>query len=334
MEFIPFNQLKPSMIEVCINLSHPVSLNPFFYTIPIQKLLPNTYIKGKRNEYISKFQGSVTAVKFMRIFKGYPSTSGCFKNAITMTMSTGEKNICIKFSKDTIHITGLKTYESLYQIVYYCFNYLRISLEIIDYCNKHKNEIFGILDMMMNNTTSTIINDEHIEMDKIPTTVIDTVYTVIYVATIKSECNSDLCSIYLDVCNWLTNTPHLCDKDIYVKSINKVLVNYNYHIGFPILKPKVEEYLDGVDDFECICELERYFITIHLPYEIVDTNLKRKSKRHTFMLYNTGSVTQSGPYEEIMKTAYETFMINILSIRQYIESKIPQKNNKKKKIPR
>jgi hypothetical protein len=61
-------------------------------------------------------------------------------------------------------------------------------------------------------------------------------------------------------------------------------------------------------------------VTIELPYVMKDPSKKKKSKKpcHTFLIYQSGLVTQSGPDEEMMKEAYLDFMRVYESVKEKV----------------
>ena len=60
-------------------------------------------------------------------------------------------------------------------------------------------------------------------------------------------------------------------------------------------------------------------VTISLPYDSPKRKGKKnKPKCHTFMVYKSGIVTQSGPSIDTMRDAYYLFMETIMEIRDHI----------------
>ena len=48
---------------------------------------------------------------------------------------------------------------------------------------------------------------------------------------------------------------------------------------------------------------------------------KKKIPCHTFLVYKSGKVTQSGPIEKLNEQVYYKFLETVLSIRQQVEKK-------------
>ena len=66
-----------------------------------------------------------------------------------------------------------------------------------------------------------------------------------------------------------------------------------------------------------------HYVTVELPYVVKDPSRKKKSKKpcHTFLIYQSGLVTQSGPDEEMMKEAYLEFMFVFDDIKDLVLKK-------------
>ena len=82
--------------------------------------------------------------------------------------------------------------------------------------------------------------------------------------------------------------------------IAEAMVNYNYSLGFEVDRTRLNQFIDGQNGF-----ISRYnnalanSVTIELPYDPPKgTAIKRRKNKvphHTFLVYKSGSVTQSGP---------------------------------------
>ncbi len=110
---------------------------------------------------------------------------------------------------------------------------------------------------------------------------------------------------------------------VSIGNTDLAMVNYNYKLGFLVNRSSLARHIDGLSGFTY-----RYknallpAVTIELPYEPVKKpdNGRRKLKvpHHTFLVYRSGAVTQSGPGGEIMRDAYYLFMSLICKIKDAI----------------
>jgi len=103
-----------------------------------------------------------------------------------------------------------------------------------------------------------------------------------------------------------------------IKKIDKSMINYNYNIGFKINRLKLYEILTN-NGF--ICKYNNsinHLFCARLPYKC--DNIKRKKMYHSFMIYRSGSITQSGPDENMMKEAYDKFMNLVINNKDVLRS--------------
>jgi hypothetical protein len=116
----------------------------------------------------------------------------------------------------------------------------------------------------------------------------------------------------------------IIDEPLELKHVDEAMVNYNYSLGFEVDRARLNQFIDGQNGF-----ISRYnnalatSVTIELPYEpppeIAIKRRKNKIPHHTFLVYKSGSVTQSGPGGELMRQAYYSFMTTISQLRPLIE---------------
>jgi hypothetical protein len=141
--------------------------------------------------------------------------------------------------------------------------------------------------------------------------------------------HSDLCQV-LDYLPQITSLFGVIpgeepdDLPLSLTSHYIAMVNYNYSLGFEVDRDQLNELIYGMNGF--ISHYNNALadnVTVELPY--VCTNEARRKKKkiphHTFLIYHTGSVTQSGPGGEMMREVYCLFMATIESLRDRIEIK-------------
>lgn len=104
--------------------------------------------------------------------------------------------------------------------------------------------------------------------------------------------------------------------------INIAMANYSYSLNMKVDRWQLCQLIDGVDGFSArYNNTTDHHVTVTLPYTPEEgESIKRKSleKCHTFMVYKTGIVTQSGPHPRLMKDVYLQFMNFIESVRDKI----------------
>jgi len=124
--------------------------------------------------------------------------------------------------------------------------------------------------------------------------------------------------------NWILTLEDAITAPLEIVNINKVMVNYNFHIGFNVNRKNLAEYINGMYGFHASFDNSiNHSVTIELPYEPSEEQsmIRKKKKvfRHTFLVYKSGLVTQSGPNEDLMEDAYNLFIQAIHEIRSHVE---------------
>ena len=112
--------------------------------------------------------------------------------------------------------------------------------------------------------------------------------------------------------------------DLTVKKVMTSMINYNYNLGFRIVNSELNEYMKNILGFVPVYEnTHDHSVKIYLPYEIPDDlideiKIQRKPK-NSFMVYRTGSVTQSSSNEILAREAYVLFNRAMKTLRPMIE---------------
>jgi hypothetical protein len=113
----------------------------------------------------------------------------------------------------------------------------------------------------------------------------------------------------------------LYEGELEIESISKAMVNFNYSLGDEIDRFQLKKYINGRDGFFAHFDNStEHYVTIELPYHVEREQKKRKNKKpcHSFLVYQSGLVTQSGPDEELMKDAYKQFISIFNEIRENV----------------
>lgn len=127
---------------------------------------------------------------------------------------------------------------------------------------------------------------------------------------------------------WITSLETVYTGNLEFPSITKAMVNYNYNLNFGIDRKKLSQMMNRRDGF--FARFNPFIgnmVTIELPYEDDSTYRSKRRKNehrcHTFLVYESGRVTQSGPNEDLMREAYIRFMNHIWELYPLI-SKPPE----------
>jgi hypothetical protein len=121
--------------------------------------------------------------------------------------------------------------------------------------------------------------------------------------------------------SFIENVGKLYDGNLNISEVSKAMVNFNYSLGGPIDRFELMKHFNGKGNFYSHFDNStEHYVTIELPYKVKDPSRKKKSKKpcHTFLVYQSGLVTQSGPDEEMMKEAYLEFMAVYEDVREMV----------------
>jgi hypothetical protein len=121
--------------------------------------------------------------------------------------------------------------------------------------------------------------------------------------------------------SFIENVGKLYEGNLNISEVSKAMVNFNYSLGGPIDRFELMKHFNGKGNFYSHFDNStEHYVTIELPYKVKDPSRKKKSKKpcHTFLVYQSGLVTQSGPDEEMMKEAYLEFMTVYDDVRELV----------------
>lgn len=114
------------------------------------------------------------------------------------------------------------------------------------------------------------------------------------------------------------------EGEIRITDVSKAMVNFNYSLGGPIDRFQLMSQFRGKGDFYSHFDNStEHYVTVELPYVVKDMSKKKKHKKpcHTFLIYQSGLVTQSGPDEDMMKEAYIDFMTIFNEVKEIVMKK-------------
>jgi len=333
---INFNELKPTTMTTVITLNGCINLKETFTFLPITKVeLPN------RKKPLKKFKiphhktpGSILSMRYSGYTRGIVRSTSkkWFKNSITIDMSVKDKNLSLKVSNGKIQMCGalseeqsleganllIENIKDVQNCVYYIKSNQDKYNKIIDYINI--NFRGNPIDLDDSNTTETdddeqryslIIPDNLKDMNDIDNNITEFLLTFI---------NEFICfNDFINICRWVNDIDTLCTQDISIKDIKKVMVNYNYSLGFKIDRFNLADKISHLNGFTSrYVNTAEYNVTVTLPLNNNVDKKKQKTKYHTFMVYQSGLVTQSGPGDKEMEDAYNLFIDTIESIKNNI----------------
>ena len=332
LEVIPFEKLAITIITLVVPLTSRVNIIYAALMLPLTKINMSDINFSQLQNY--KIPHCKTPGAILSIRPG-------FKNSVTIDISTIKKNISLKISTNCIQMCGASSRDDGVEATEHILGHLR---KIQYYLNKIKTINFmEIIEWLSENTKGddiirTLINTKKfsnvtlsiskclndnklIQPKNIPANFDDEIMGFILPFMDEFIYQSD----YINKLKNIAKVDIVIEEPLTYKYIKEVMVNYNYSLGFEINRTKLNDFINGKLGF-----VSRYnnalanSVTIELPYEIPNSHIikKRKNKvpHHTFLVYRSGSVTQSGPGGEIMREAYYLFMQNITDYLEHLTS--------------
>lgn len=119
------------------------------------------------------------------------------------------------------------------------------------------------------------------------------------------------------------NDIRLYDELPRIDKVCPSMVNFNYSLNFKVDRQALCQHINKNNGF-----LSRFYnavgsaVTVECVYEPPKNSIvKKKANKiphHTFLIYRTGSVTQSGPDVLLMEEPYYRFMETIAEIKDQI----------------
>jgi hypothetical protein len=335
---INFDDLSITTMTMVFILNGKVDVVSAFHLLPITlvKEKPKTGTKYKLPKH--DIPGSIISMNFRGLNRGIiRNRKKFFKNSINMDISTTIKNINLKLSPKKIQLCGAVSKENGLEAVYNVLHHLtniKCYMEELHLSKYH--DIIPILstwqgDEIKKHTVETIHAEQgtiHIHYEQVDYSIQPRPSDLNFLTPNLSnyiKLLSDDLIYHSDYMNKMRNL--LLFKPVYnhdyidISVINEVMVNYNYNLGFKVNRDQLNILIDGQNGF--ISNYDNALVnnvTIELPYEEQYHYNKRKNKipHHTFLVYYSGAVTQSGPNSKLMREAFHLFISTIQKIKDLI----------------
>ena len=347
MDIIPFEDLRITTMTLIIKLNTTVNKEASFLLLPITRInITQTRESSKCKLPHCAIPGSILSMRFRNNIRGViRNTSNPFKNSVTVDISTLRKNINLKLSAGTIQMCGASSVADGVEAATHVINHLRCIQLVIDKIQDNLSHTQEIIEWIKNITNGDpveriIINERKVGAITLFVQHRSNDKTIARpMVTIPNHFNVDITRFLLslvddfiyhsDMCqklDFITRIKEVVDHDLDIQEVAEAMVNYNYRLGFEVDRSKLDRLINGQDGF--ISHFDNALstsVTVELPYD-PPANMAIKRRRNkvphsTFLVYKSGSVTQSGPGGEIMREAYYKFRTIIINLRPFIEYK-------------
>lgn len=324
--FIPIKDRPITTMVVICGIDSLIDIPKTFLMLPI------TYIEIPENKKKSKTvqiphvetPGSILSMRYRGITRGAitkvsTKSTKHFKNSITIDMSISEKNVNLRLSTSTIHICGIKSENQIQETVNLIFDHLNILNTELIYIRDNPNDTLKCVRYIKMNLN----NNKGILSIATPTDELK-LNLRIFRFLMRNLREYASASVYLEEISYLVSIPAVCRGPLTISKIETSMVNLNYDIGYEINRRELADilktsYPELIVDYD---NTLNHSVKVRIPFEIPEgMKIRRKKKKnsnpcHTFMIYKSGRVTQSGPCLELMEQIYIRFFEIMEEIRQ------------------
>lgn len=349
----PYGELPITTMTMIISLTGGVNVRDAF------QLLQITRITISRMRETSKCKlphcvipGSILSVRYKEGVRGIiKNNSGPFKNAVTVDISTLKKNISLKLSTLSIQMCGASSKEDGIEAATHIINHLKNIQRLMNEMKRDIDHTNMILDWISQETKGPEIDVVDVSFEKVGNVLLKIEnprkdnLVIKPQKLIPEHFNKKIAMFLLSFSNefhyhsqfnkkirFIPKARTLVDENLAIESVDQAMVNNNYKLGFQVDRTALNAFINGKNGF-----ISRYnnalttCVSIELPYKpLASTTIKRKKTKvphHTFLVYKSGSVTQSGPGGILMENAYYLFIDTIKELMPYIIYKNDQEQS-------
>lgn len=344
LEIVPLEKRNISTMTMVVYTS---TFNPeaAFWLLPWKYCVSFTQKKNKKKaddrdeKLFEEEPGTICSIasicpvtKMVRV-RGMFREKKAFQHATTVVLSIGKKFVNMKLSSDTIHMCGLSSEKDAITATNLLFeHFVRIQAIVEEITTGDMtNKLKWVKENCQGKPVERLVENVYTDSGPIELTLQNAItdYKISHPRVVPSD---RVTKFFLSFCadfeyfsDYLKFLNSICSgkmRKLYevppeICCTETIMCNYNYGLNFTVDKAQLKKIFDGNDGFHARHDQELLdYVTIELPYTPrKDTRVKRKRNKvpkHTFIVYRTGSVTQSGPSRELTKEAYNRFM-NIIA---------------------
>lgn len=351
MNVTKFEDLKVTTITYLVEFDGEVKKDQLFNLLPITRIEHENKSKRSSKCKLPKcnIPGAILSIKNGSNTRGIvKNEKGGFENGISIDIVTAEKNINAKLAEQSIHMTGVSSEENGLEAATHIINHIKWCQYILDIIQNNMSESIKVMEIVKSLArgpkVEKVLNinahagHNYVIMSEVESLnevalpnalklmhqmgLTDQRYQYLADYLVKMLVDYNEYGLYVAKLDYIFKQTWVYRGSLEIVEREKLMVNYNYSLGFAVKRSILAELFDDCDGF--ISHLDpaiNVCTRIYLPYQMTDQQLKRYNKKkkkstkidnhtksHVFMIYKSGKVTQSGPGGDIMRDAYYKFM--------------------------
>lgn len=346
MEVLAYEALKVTTITLVMSLKGWVNKEAAFHVLPVTRVpVQPTRESSKCRLPHCKTPGALLSIRYRNQVRGViRSKKRPFKNALTLDVSTTVKNISVKLSSFSFQMCGASSREDGIEAATHVINHLKKAQRILNRMRADPQGTQAAIAWVKEQSRGPLIDRYQINVKACSNLNLNIItnhleYSIVRpTGPIPEELDPEVVNFLIPMVDDFIYHPDMCLKLDYlptlqalisdqleISQVDESMRNYNYSLGFEVDRALLNEFIHQQNGF-----ISRYnnalttCVTVELPYEPpADSGIKRKKNkipRHTFLVYRSGSITQSGPGGGgLMRDAYYLFMHTIAQLRDWIE---------------
>lgn len=254
-------------------------------------------------------------------------TKGEWPHSIIIDISTEEKIVNCKLSRNNVHMTGCKSVKMAEEAT-------KMLIDRVNRINQYIEFLEKITPEELNTIFQEVLNDGKGEY-KLVNGVFKRKFNFLKIKSrdtdsVEMKCVRRLCFHTLSDIRlvsdarkklaWLKTNKPVLEKPLTFSHINIGMVKYRFGIGYPINLQDLFDNFTIIDDEFYVDYFPdiRNYVKIEIPCQKLKPGKKEASK-HTFNVQSSGQVTHSSPVMEEMRDVYYRFIYVINTIRELIE---------------
>lgn len=327
MSTVKYEHLPTTTLTIVTELKGEIDLTHLCYLLPITYLICNQ--SSYKKVPTCNVKGGIISVRYKDIMRGFPKNSRSFKNAIIIDLSMGNKNVSLKLSQKKIQLCGASSERMAIKASEIIVAYIKRIEELLKRLHQDPVRTDRTFKWMLNlikckKENRVLLHPPHdfsLLHHQYPEDV-DKVLVQWILPMISDYIEYEDFKMHLQYLKGLQSI--LLQGAIEMNPIQVKMKNHNYCIQFPIRRQKVFELFSSLPDWIAIydstwdssvrllylSDIKKFDYTQEEGEEGEDDDEEEEEgtdQYHTFTVFSTGSVTQSGPNPKEIETLYNKF---------------------------